>query len=392
MKSGEPAYLPALTGVRFLAGLFVFLFHYKPLGGSDHPVARQLVGIFNEMYTGVGLFFVLSGFLICYIYYSGSELKKDFLKKYFVRRFARIFPIFFLLTTAWYIYWVFNGRDDWNFFGIYLANITLIKGFSQSLAFTGIFQTWSLTVEETFYFLAPLIFLIHKKYKIFWLQVPVLFAIGGLCLLIFAIWPFKGFFQHDHFMFMTTFFGRCFEFFVGMKLALILMKSGREIAPARGRFPFATIAGITLIILCLWSMSWLTNEYASNASHAVDLYTGLFLHNFIFPLTVALFFYGLIYERTWVQSFFASRPLELLGKSSYAFYLIHAGFIANFVYPIMRWTWLNFIALQVIAILIFLLIERPLYLWIVRTFAAYGKNCNQPVNRQFAAAGNDRGD
>lgn len=366
MKSGEAAYIPALTGVRFLAGLFVFLFHYKPLKGSDNPLARQLVGMFNEMYTGVGLFFVLSGFLICYIYYSTAQLEKGFLKKYFVRRFARIFPIFFLLTTAYFIYWAFHGKDDWKFLGIYFANITLIKGFSQSLMFTGIFQTWSLTVEETFYFLAPLIFILHKKYKVFWLQVPVLVGFGLLCVLIFSIFPIMGFFQDNYFMFMATFFGRCFEFFVGMKLALIVLARGRQMAPVntRMKFPAATAAGIILIILCLLLMSSI--RAGAGVEHATRTVQGLMINNLLFPSAVVIFFYGLIYERSWVERFFASRPIELLGKSSYAFYLIHAGFVADFVYPLMRWTALNFVALQVLAILIFVLIERPLYQWITR--------------------------
>ena len=385
-------YIPALTGVRFLAGLFVFLFHYKPLNTSTNPLVQQLVGVFNEMYTGVGLFFVLSGFLICYIYYSQASLRKDFLKKYFVRRFARIWPIFFLLTTAYFIYHAYHGKDDSKFIGIYLLNITFLKGFSQTLMFTGIFQSWSLTVEETFYFLAPIVFLVRRKYKVFWLQMPVIIGIGLLLVFIFSLYPFHGFFRDTYFMTIATFFGRCFEFFVGMQLAFIVLKAGTLQKPFYPsiRFPFATVLGIACMLLCLLAMSSLRAQFKTD--YATLTRWGLFLNNIVFPTTVAIFFYGLIYERTWVQRFFASKLIELLGKSSYAFYLIHAGFIAGFVFQLTRRNLPTLLLLEALSILIFLLIERPLYRWIVRTFAAYGKNRYQPVDGQFATAGNDRGD
>ncbi|HYF29751.1 MAG TPA: acyltransferase [Chitinophagaceae bacterium] len=365
MKSGDATYIPALTGVRFLAGFFVFLFHYKPLKSSDNPIVQQVVGVFNEMYTGVGLFFVLSGFLICYIYYQGASLKKDFLKNYFLRRFARIYPIFFLLTTAYFIYTaMYHGRADLKFLGIYFTNITLIKGFSQTLMFTGIFQTWSLTVEETFYFLAPLMFILHRKYGKLWWQVPVLISFGLLCVLIFSIIPLYGFFQDTYFLFMATFFGRCLEFFMGIQLALIVLRSGREKRASTAKFPVITALGISLLLLCLYGMSSIRAYF--NLNYSVEHPLGLIVNNLVFPFTVAMFFYGLIYERSWVQRFFASKPVELLGKSSYAFYLIHAGFIAGFVFKLTNSNLYTFLLLEVLAISIFLLIERPLYRWITK--------------------------
>ncbi|MGB8194688.1 MAG: acyltransferase [Chitinophagaceae bacterium] len=366
MKPAAPGYIPALTGVRFLAGLFVFLFHYKPLRSWDNPAAQQLAGVFNEMYTGVGLFFVLSGFLICYIYYPLARIEKDFLKTYFIRRFARIFPIFFLITTLYFVYWSLHGRDSFKFLGIYLMNITLVKGFSKTFMFTGIFQSWSLTVEETFYFLAPFIFIITRRFRTFWLQAPVIVGLGCIVTLFFSLYPFYGFFKDTQFLLMGTFFGRCIEFFIGMQLALMVLRSKKPVASAGSgsKFPLATVAGLVLMALCLFGMSSISNYYG--IKYSTDHPLGIFANNIVFPLTVATFFYGLIYERSWVQRFFAWGPVELLGKSSYAFYLIHAGFVAEFIHPLTNQPFFTFIMLQLLAILIFFLIERPVYRWIVR--------------------------
>ncbi|WP_374226272.1 acyltransferase family protein [Flavobacterium oreochromis] len=102
----------------------------------------------------------LSGFLIANRYFD----EKVIWKSYFINRFARIYPSFFILTTLTFLYTsyktnVFNAE-------IYLSNITFIKGFFNNLKFTGIAQSWSLTVEEFFYLLAPF-FLLRKEIFLF---------------------------------------------------------------------------------------------------------------------------------------------------------------------------------------------------------------------------------
>src|SRR5688572_9369775 len=79
---------PALTSLRFLAALLVFLFHFPPVG----PAWDVLGG---EGHVGVNIFFVLSGFLIALRYAEGFARGEIHVGEYFVRRAARILPLYY---------------------------------------------------------------------------------------------------------------------------------------------------------------------------------------------------------------------------------------------------------------------------------------------------------
>ena len=177
----------SLTGVRFFAVLMIFLFHYAERLPFDSVF---LSAIFHQFYLGVQVFFVLSGFVICYKYFDESRIKKIFLFGYYLRRFAKIYPAFFCVVTATFIIWHFKGAKTSSTLGIYLLNITFLKGLSSKYYLTGIGPTWSLTVEEFFYFFAPFIFIYFKRKNFLFAQVPFWWVIGGLFVVIFALCPF----------------------------------------------------------------------------------------------------------------------------------------------------------------------------------------------------------
>src|SRR5688500_7405803 len=115
--------LPSLTGIRFLAVTMIFLLHYNtPLLG------KQLYAVFNQFYLGVNLFFVLSGFLICYNYGKEASLEKTFLKKYYINRLGRIMPLYFVILTGTFIVFHIRHVGGDHLFGVYLLNLTFIKG------------------------------------------------------------------------------------------------------------------------------------------------------------------------------------------------------------------------------------------------------------------------
>ena len=94
--------LHALTGLRFLAAFAVFAHHVSGRFGIEKE--RMWLGA-----LGVSFFFVLSGFILTYVYHD--KLKRENLAKFYFTRWARIWPLhiatmlmFFILVGGWRYY------------------------------------------------------------------------------------------------------------------------------------------------------------------------------------------------------------------------------------------------------------------------------------------------
>jgi peptidoglycan/LPS O-acetylase OafA/YrhL len=326
-QRSQPNYIPALTGVRAMAAYLVFISHFADAfdGSFPHIVQRFL----GEFHIGVSIFFVLSGFLITFRYYSKFErLTKEWFLQYLKNRVARIYPMYFLLTVAAFVYY-FITKDpgvvqnaNINPVALLVLNITFLRGFFYDFWNTGIAQGWSLTVEECFYFSAPIIFLIAKKYNKFYIQPVIITSFAIIMVFIFRDVNWHGFFGNFTFVLLYTFFGRCFEFFVGMQLARYVLKHG--IARTH-KFNF-TYSAFIFIFVCVFAMALQkpTPPWIAGLESPI----GIIVNNYVLCIGVALFFYGILTENTLFKSFLALPFIELLGKSSYIFYLIHLGWMS----------------------------------------------------------------
>ena len=376
-------YIPALTGVRALAAYLVFISHFHYIFDENLPHFVQR--FFQEFHIGVTIFFVLSGFLIAFRYYNNFSLTSDWFKQYLKNRVARIYPMYFLLTIGAFIsYYITKDNTMLNGFnhpvGLFLMNITFVRGFFDDLKFTGIAQGWSLTVEECFYFSAPLMFFAAKKWGRFYLQPLVITCFGFVLVLIFRNVNWYGFFGNFTFMMLNTFLGRCFEFFAGILLALFIKRKGFE----RTNGIKFTYLGFFMMLFCVWIMSVLPILPGQTFGQQNPL--GIITNNYLLAASITLFFYGLLTEETRFKKILSNRFVELLGKSSYIFYLVHLGYIYN----MLHWTlnWLNeqvfglydklsldwhspfeydglnlvylFVALNAVSILLYKNIEEPL--------------------------------
>ena len=182
---------PALTGVRAIAAYMVFFHHYTPACST---------GIFysfiKEFYTGVTIFFVLSGFLIYYRYSESATLKKEFLFNYFQNRFARIYPVYCLIVVISAI--LYSYRPDQGTFAhqlvLLVLQLTFVRGFFDAYKFIGVGQGWTLTVEECFYSLFPIIIAAIRKWGFVVILVSVYF-IGVILTGIGFLINFHGFFS-----------------------------------------------------------------------------------------------------------------------------------------------------------------------------------------------------
>lgn len=349
LKDPHTPRFDALTGLRAIAAMMIFGFHLRKFWVSHLP--GFLVRLNNEFQCGVSIFFVLSGFLIAYTYQDRPlDSSKDYWK-YTGIRLARIFPVYLLLLTAKYASSGFPPVKET------FLNYTLLKGFSDIYNLTGIPQAWSLTVEVTFYFLAPWIYMIGQRKT--WL--PVIYGITGFFLVTaLGLWAYKtgnnrdSWFYNYLFVLNATFFGRFLEFYMGTLLAFVIRTPGVPHA-YKVRYTVTGLGGI------LFSM-FLVNCCAPNGfSPGTNNLDGVLIRNGLLPVFTALFIYGLIKETTWVQRLLSSRVLILLGNSSYIFYLIHINFGYYTLAKIRLFPDYNFTFLWLVSIVIYLLVERPLY-------------------------------
>jgi len=390
-QRAQPNYIPALTGVRAMAAYLVFISHFAYVFDESFPhIVQRFLG---EFHIGVSIFFVLSGFLITFRYYQNFDgLSKPWFMQYLKNRVARIYPMYFLLTVAAFVYY-FITKDETITKGydhpiaLMLMNVTFIRGFFYQFWDTGIAQGWSLTVEECFYFSAPVIFLIAKRFGKFYIQPVVLTLTGILLYFISSHINWHGFFGNFTFVMLFTFLGRCFEFFVGIQLARYVLKKGFT----RTNKVSYTYTGFLLIFVCVLVMA--LQPIPKGWAAGVESTIGIIVNNYFLCIAVALFFYGILTETTLFKKFLAIPFIELLGKSSYIFYLIHLGWIYNLMHTWFdqlndkvfelydQWglTWhspfqydsLNllyaFILLNILSVTLFKLIEEPLNHYIRRS-------------------------
>lgn len=370
LKNAAPYYKP-LTGIRAIAAYLVFFHHYIP-----HSL-KWASAFFNELHIGVTIFFTLSGFLITTRYFDQNRLSRTYLSRYFLNRVARIYPTYLLLTCCAFIF-IFHNAGGMNAETIraFLLNVSFLRGFSDSYKFSGIAQGWSLTVEETFYLMAPLLLyalnnVTSRRYLVV-LSAFVLmsFAIGAVLTETLHGEPY-GFFKNYRFLFMYTFFGRAAEFATGAGLSLWLrQRPTTQLPPSISKFAKATWLGLTGVVVTVPLLMWVQSYYHVGVVSTTH-WTGMLVNNVGLPLFVAILFYGLVTENTRMARLLATPTMQVLGKSSYCFYLVHFSFIPVEItlrLPILLKQPLFFVMLVLISICLHYWFEEPVNRWIRHLF------------------------
>ncbi|MCE9671876.1 acyltransferase [Myxococcus stipitatus] len=153
-------HLPVLDGVRGLAVLLVVFFHTTHL--SDQSVAgRATWWLAGAGWTGVDLFFVLSGFLITGILWEAKG-QTYYFRNFYARRFLRIFPLYYAaLAVSFLVLPPLVGRlhlderittDGAVWYLLYLSNFYQLW-VDTTHPILGV--VWSLAIEEQFYIVWP---------------------------------------------------------------------------------------------------------------------------------------------------------------------------------------------------------------------------------------------
>lgn len=348
-------FIPSLTGLRAICAYGIFFYHIEPFAGGANPVLHTVV---SQFYSFIPFFFVISAFVIFHTYYTANGYTVREYYNYFINRFARIFPILVLLNTAVFFLLFRDGQlSITDAIKQYLLNISLLKGFSSELLLTGIGPSWTNSVEEIFYLLAPITFVyIHRK---FFLAKGTLlvYAAGVLITFLFIRFPFSGFFSDYLFTAYFTFFGRVFEFACGIYLAALY--KGIYQNKLLEKYKNATLpAGILLLILCYTLLFYIARYY--QVAHANETWQGVVVNNFMFPVAIFLILYSLLYCKTLFQKFLSQPFMVTLGNSTYSFYLLHTTFVLSYIYKyVSRNPVIAFVCMVVVSYIFYKLIEQP---------------------------------
>ncbi len=170
-----------------------------------------------------------------------------------------------------------------------------------------------------------------------------------------------GFFGSVKFMLNWTFFGRCLEFLLGMALALFIAR--RPVTSDSRRRGWVTAAGLLWIVACLCALVYFERAVsADNMGRDLISPAAILTRNAILPIGVIGLFWGLISEHSLLRTLLETKLFDLLGKSSYAFYLVHGG-ILNFSLNDFVTTniFVKFLITNVVAIVLYKMIEHPVH-------------------------------
>jgi len=318
-RSDRPR-LEGLTSLRFLAALQVILFHLKVerITSGGPWWYQNFAGI---GYVGVNFFFVLSGFILVYIYAANDVDPGRFWKA----RFARIYPayVFSLAVTAPFFFFALRHLNlpcfAWSERHPAIAallTLSLLQAWSPHGALTWNPVCWSLSVEAFFYFLFP--FLLRRRRIRTWSGRMLLFGIAtfslislGISVTYILVHPdgaaklnssevtllWKNVLSFNPLL-------RLPEFIVGMLTGLLFLQ--RKSNPAFGSI--CVLTGTAVIVLITALVTKIPNPLISAG--------------FLSPAFAAIIF-GVAQQPRWARVL-ALPPLVLLGEASYSLYLLHS--------------------------------------------------------------------
>lgn len=179
----SPSYRPEIDGLRALAIALVIFYHVEFIWGNH----RYLPGGF----IGVDVFFVISGYLITRIIRREMQHGTFSLIRFFERRIRRIMPILLTvmacsLVPAWFL---LNPQEAKEFAASILAALGFISNiwfwrensyWAVASEFKPFLHTWSLSVEEQFYILYPIVLIAINRYmpRYLWAFIAAGFALS----------------------------------------------------------------------------------------------------------------------------------------------------------------------------------------------------------------------
>lgn len=298
--SREPTtFIRQLTGLRGIAALWVVLLHYPMYLniGKGLPFGPFTTFMFHG-YLGVDIFFVLSGYVLCYKYgESFSHNPKELYATYIISRIARIYPAYLFTLLVVVIFYLLNMLDLF---------VTRFGNYSYSTLFLSVFMmqswgivdkwcwnmpSWTVSTEWLLYLVFP--FFCYSLYKVDKERLIILI----ICLYLASFLSMHAYPQLLLYDAMNFGFIRAIpEFFIGFCYCRIFMIRSNP------GYHWDALCAASIIFL-IFSI-----KYSGN--------------NFYCILCISLIVLGLSLSCGFVRNIFLSKPLMFLGTISYSLYLM----------------------------------------------------------------------
>lgn len=305
-----------LDTLRFLSFLVVFCFHVHLYDAVALLTNSSFILVPLRVVCaggwGVTFFFVLSGFLITWLLLSEKEqMKRINIKAFYLRRVFRIWPLYYFVIATGFIVLpfvyklthtplVFDYPLGW--YLVFLSNfacLILPAGVDRSFPLV-LDISWSVSIEEQFYLIWPLLFLIKGK----WAK----YVIPSLFIFISIVHAFV--FQETGMIYLST-FSRIADLSIG-GLAAALFYDRKEWLD---KFSNLSRVWIILIYVCSFILISLSFKYTAPLTKYAINFAG------------AILFAGIICE----QNFSKKSPLKFgrfkllgyWGRRSYGLYMLH---------------------------------------------------------------------
>jgi peptidoglycan/LPS O-acetylase OafA/YrhL len=324
-------HIPSLNGLRALSILFVLFAHVllKSFNFSDNPGGQ----------IGVTIFFVISGYLITLLLLREEKNNgRISLSDFYLRRAIRILPVYYFLLLVYSIlqasgYLTFSVNS-------WIASLTYTKYLQVNDG--GDWESghlWSLSVEQHFYFIWPLVFSYLKNYRI------------HFAFLVIVLVTIARFYSNLPVMHMLT---RADALMVGCVLALY---NDQLTHFFKTRHRVFSVAPFVILLLAL-----LSKRIVESGEGSFEKFTITFLGSYglITNLTIGAIILVSIHFRDNVWfNFLNAGPLDYIGKISYSIYLWQQLFFSTSLGKLSIFP-LNIVLIFLVASFSFHFIEKPI--------------------------------
>lgn len=307
--------VPALDGVRGIAILIVLLHHFESILPGSNLAVNLLKATFYMGWSGVDLFFVLSGFLITGILVDTKQAKNYF-SSFYARRVLRICPLYYsVLTFMVFMARAINRpaldnimplRSDQIYYFFYLNNWWVLLKDKWHANIIGHF--WSLAVEEQFYLLWPMcVWLIPTRLVLRVSLIGCALAFILRIALVTAYGPSHAIDQNTFTRMDALLAGACCAMVVRSESLIATVKAW--LTPAM----WTAAAGV-LAIDFLAGELWQAGVYMETAGFSLLSlgFSALVLRAYLEQGRPSM-----------AQKIFTSAPLRAMGKYSYGIYVWH---------------------------------------------------------------------